>query len=176
MSSSDFAKGTQKSCGCQRSTLLRQASLTHGMGRHPALAMWRSMLNRCYRPTDRAWHNYGGRGITVCAEWQVSFERFWADMEPTYRPGLTLQRKDIDAGYWADNCIWAKRAQPPHPRPSSIALDTPLGPMTILEASRRTGIGRSTLANRHAKGWDSSVILTKPEKAVALSSKARRSS
>ena len=102
-----LTKGCVPSCGCQLGKVLQ----THGMTRHPVYAVWRSMNDRCRLPTHQAWKNYGGRGITVCPEWQESFEAFWADMGPTYVPGLTLEWKNNDAGYSPQNCKWATYAE-----------------------------------------------------------------
>ena len=54
---------------------------THGLSKHPAYAVYRSMLDRCSLPTHQSWKNYGARGITVCDRWKQSFENFWEDIE-----------------------------------------------------------------------------------------------
>lgn len=59
-------------CGCQRGNLIRESRRTHGMSRHPAFGVWHSMKQRCEDPNHRAYHNYGGRGISVCPEWSAT--------------------------------------------------------------------------------------------------------
>lgn len=67
------------------------------------------MLDRCTNKDHPDFHNYGGRGITVCHEW-FHWPTFLADMGE--RPGnLTLERKDNNKGYCKDNCEWATRSQ-----------------------------------------------------------------
>src|SRR5690606_1448815 len=61
--SSEIKKKKQKSCGCKRKELIGKNNTKHGMARHPAYAVWRSMVDRCKLPTHQAWHNYGARGV-----------------------------------------------------------------------------------------------------------------
>lgn len=67
------------------------------------------MKRRCLDPNHPAYHNYGGRGITVCPEWVESFESFWETMGPTWKKGLDIDRIDNSSGYSPSNCHWATR-------------------------------------------------------------------
>lgn len=102
--------GETTSCGCARAAARKRATLTHGLRRHPLYTVWASMKARCYRPKHISYPNYGGRGIRVCDRWRDSFENFYADMGPTYQPGLEIDRHpDNDGDYEPGNCRWTTR-------------------------------------------------------------------
>lgn len=93
---SNLKTGHTQTCGC----------INHGLSNSGAYSSWVSMRQRCNNENSSDFHNYGGRGITVCPEWQNSFETFYADMGD--RPeGRTLDRKNNELGYSRDNCRWA---------------------------------------------------------------------
>lgn len=77
----------------------------------------------------------------VCSAWQ-SFEAFYADMAPTYREGLSLDRTDNSRGYEPGNCRWATIRQQAGNKRTNVYVETNVGPLCVAEVARRLGISR----------------------------------
>jgi hypothetical protein len=106
--------GNSKSCGCatiEAVTRNGKASRRHGQTGTRLHRIWKHIRRRCLNQNDYSWVNYGGRGITICAEWGT-FESFfeWAHSSG-YTDDLSIDRVDNDAGYSPDNCRWATRLE-----------------------------------------------------------------
>lgn len=73
---------------------------------------WADMKSRCYNPKCKSYKDYGGRGISVCYEWQESFESFfmWA-MTHGYKEGLEIDRIDVNGHYEPENCKWSNESE-----------------------------------------------------------------
>ena len=89
-----------------------QLAATHGLRQHRLYRVWEAMKRRCLSPAHEQFADYGGRGITVCAEWLHNFGAFfdWATSNG-WEHGLTLDRIDNDRGYSPSNCRFATRKE-----------------------------------------------------------------
>ena len=105
--SSSLLAGQTKSCGCLQKETVANRLRTHGMSQSLTYFIWQSMIQRCENPNNRAFKNYGGRGIKVCKKWH-RFENFFEDMEACPL-GKTLDRIDNDGNYEFGNCKWSTR-------------------------------------------------------------------
>jgi len=146
-----------RSCGC----LMLDTNTSHNKSRSLEYKVWDSMIQRCGNKSHKAYDNYGGRGISVCSEWQ-DFENFYADMGD--KEGLTLERLDNDKGYSKDNCKWASWSENNRNRRSIRIVELDGVSKSVVEWAEVTGLKIQTICSRLNKGWTAERTLT--EKAV----------
>lgn len=98
------------SCGCHKSAITAKRMTIHGLRYNKLYSTWLNMKSRCYNPKNQDYHNYGGRGITVCVEWRNSFRLFYdhvTSLDGCSEPGLTMDRENNEEGYYPGNIRWA---------------------------------------------------------------------
>lgn len=158
-------QGHSTSCGCRRLEMIRAPrphQRTHGLTETPIYAIWHSMVQRCCNERQPSFPGYGGRGITVCAEW-LSFDRFYADfghLRPTRQH--TMDRRDNDAGYHPGNVRWVLQEVQNNNRRDNVRLTFMGETLTVTQWSRRVGISASCLFSRVKSGWPVDKTLTLP--------------
>lgn len=141
----------QISCNCFQKKSAREKHTIHGGINTKLYPIWVSMKQRCKNPNHCAYHNYGGRGITVCEEWlgKNGFENFrqWSE-KSGYREGLSIDRIDNDKGYSPDNCRWATYKEQANNRRGVHKITFNGETHSPAEWSRIVGISETTIKNR----------------------------
>jgi hypothetical protein len=122
---------------------------------------WNAMVQRCTNENHKSYYRYGGRGISVCAEWLKSFQNFYDDMgeKPS---GLQLDRIDNNLGYSKDNCRWVTVEANANNRECSRNITFEGETLSVAQWSRRIGSSRQALRHRLERGWSIQDAITVP--------------
>jgi hypothetical protein len=157
--------GGSTNCGCQHRISTGNRARTHGMHAHPIHGVWRSMKERCENPNHVHFGRYGGRGISVCAEWR-DFAAFNSDMGGDWKPGLKLDRIDNDGSYHSGNCRWVTAKVQANNRSNTRFLEFSGERLPLATWADRLGISQNSLRSRLNNGWSVDEALSMgPQKA-----------
>lgn len=147
----ELRRGRTTSCGCVQRERSQAANTLHGMRGSPEYESWKGMRARCNNHKHPQYVDYGGRGIYVCAEWDV-FPAFLEDMGP--RPSdMTLDREDNNGPYAPWNCRWATRFTQARNRRDNRRITFAGRTLVLTDWALEFGISPDTLADRLAAGW-----------------------
>jgi hypothetical protein len=134
----------------------------HGMTGTRIYRIWQGMLNRCHNDHQGT---YGKKGVTVCAEWEVSFSKFYEDMGDPPSTKHSIDRINTKGNYEPSNCRWATRTEQARNTTTNTFLSLNGESKTIAEWSEITGIKPTTICVRLAKGMSHEEALTTPVQA-----------
>ena len=146
-SSGDLINRHHVSCGCKKTKHLE--SYKH-MTR--LYNIWKCMRQRCNNPHNPSYPRYGGRGITICPEWnEYAVFRDWA-MRNGYNDSLSIDRIDNENGYMPDNCRWADAKTQTNNTRRNHYINFHGEKRTMAEIARMTGQTYSTIQHRVDRG------------------------
>jgi hypothetical protein len=97
--SGSLVTGNTTSCGCIGT------NFKHGGSGKGSYNTWRAMMRRCYNVADKDYPKWGGRGISVHAEWHDYLSFALAVGEPEGKE--TFDRIDPNGNYEPGNVRWA---------------------------------------------------------------------
>ena len=155
----NLGRGTT-SCGCYRRENTRRIKTTHGnkpkSGGTPEYHAWVQMKLRTSDPTRKDAANYILRGISVCKEWEDSFETFLLDMGCRPSPSHSLDRIDNNLGYSKENCRWATRTEQSRNRRSNKVLNYHGTEVRLIDLAEQLGMDaarKKKVTLRIWRGW-----------------------
>lgn len=139
-------------------------------GASPEYRSWAAMRARCSNPKLKEYPRYGGRGITVCERWQF-YENFLADMGR--RPSLqhTIDRIDVNQGYFKENCRWSTFVEQANNRTRQTYIEIDGVTRTQAQWLRCFNLKKATFKTRVQNGWDVKTALTYPVRPKAPADK-----
>jgi hypothetical protein len=151
----------------------------HLMSYTDTYSIWEGMLRRCFNPNYDRYHNYGGRGITVCDRWNPSknpytqaFKNFYQDMGPRPSKDYSIDRIDNDGAYCPENCRWADKNTQAKNRPiTKIYTHNGLS-LSLSEWAELLGVKKERLRYRLNSKWPYEDVFTK-ERASLWRTRAR---
>lgn len=154
VASNNLIRKNTLSCGCYQKDRTSKTKKIHGDAHTRLYNIWSGMRRRCLCKSEPAFKNYGGRGVTVCKEWQESFVNFkvWA-LKNGYSEDLTIDRIDVVGNYCPENCRWATLKQQENNRRDNVCVTVNGETHTLAEWSEITGISYNTITKRRYRGW-----------------------
>lgn len=161
-------------CSCGKTVLVRTADLNSGQTKlcgcdkknpqqkeiSKLYSIFQGMKDRCYKPKDKNFHNYGGRGISICDDWMRSSKSFvdWA-LTNGYSPELQIDRIDNEDNYYPENCRWVTNKENSRNTRYNVVYDG----KCIAEWAEEFGIPDGTLRKRlQDYGWSLEKAVTTP--------------
>ncbi len=145
----DLLQGKTTSCKCGRGS-----TVTHGQSQRgkwtPEFRAYSKAKERCSNPTDKAFHNYGGRGIEVKFQ---NFEAFFNHIGKRPSRHYSLDRINVNGHYEAGNVRWATRTTQTRNKRTNRMLTFNGRTQCIAQWSEETSISPPVIHYRIKRHW-----------------------
>ena len=158
----ELKTGDTRSCGCIRKE--RNNGTKHGKRYEKLYGVWIGIKQRCFNPKSASYKDYGGRGISICKEWEVNFMTFyeWAHSNG-YKQGLTIERIDVNGNYCPENCTWISAEKQNINKRRTVYITFKGKTQTMRAWSEELGIPYGRIQSRKLNGWSDEDTLTIPK-------------
>lgn len=155
---SSLLRGLSKSCGCLRKEVVGAAHTTHGLSNTYLYDFWVNIKKRCYDTKYKSYKNYGGRGITIYAEWVTDVTKFehyvTTNLGQRPSPKHSLDRTNNLLGYIPGNLRWATPSEQIQNRRCSVIIEFNGETKPLAAWAKQLGIRHGTLYQRiHKYKW-----------------------
>lgn len=166
---SNLKRGNVKSCGCLQNEYQHSHKVVqykHGMSNTRLFRVWWGMHQRCKNPKVAYYKNYGGRGISVCDEWQ-EFGPFyeWAMangfIESKSGKECSIDRIDSDGNYEPSNCRWVTNREQQKNKKTTKLYCFDGKSQLISEWAKEFGVTESMIRNQIWRGKTPSEVLSR---------------
>lgn len=163
LASSLYGKATE-SCGCIRKEQLVERLRKHGLSKTAEYKIWIGIKKRCFNEKCKSFARYGGRGITVCADW-MNFETFLRDMGPRPSPSHSVDRyPDQNGAYERTNCRWATPIEQGNNMSNNVLVEYDGETMSVAVLARRINKSPNTLYGRVSAGIMPSEVVNRKDR------------
>lgn len=165
VSTTNLTCNRTKSCGCYKLEEFSKRFTKHNQRHTKLYEIWKGIKGRCLNPKHISFHNYGGRGITICDEWKKDFVSFYNwSMQNGYDENLSIDRINNNGNYEPSNCRWVDRKVQANNTRSNHFFTYNNKTKTITQWCEFFNISKGTFYSRLKRGWSIEKALTTPTK------------
>lgn len=149
--------GHAKSCGCYLKEMYDARRNSEKETLSKLYEAWVNMRSRCNSPSNVAYANYGGRGISVCKEWDTSYAAFkkWSldngFSDSLLGHQLSIDRIDVDGNYEPSNCRWTDSETQNYNKRCTVRVNVFGENLTLKEISEKYHIPLRVVRTRYNK-------------------------
>lgn len=153
---SNLLSGNTKSCGCYNILNIKRTKTKYYPAIRSLYNIYCAMIRRCNNPLHPDYHNYGGRGVKVCKQWEEDYQNFlnWS-LSNGWQKGLQLDKDIKGEGllYSPDSCIWVTSFENANNKRNTKKYFFNSQYLSISEIAKILKLPRSTITERLNRGW-----------------------
>ena len=122
--------------------------------------IWNGIKHRCFNPKNKAYNDYGAKGITICKEWLI-YDNFkeWS-LNNGYTDNLSIDRINNDGNYEPNNCRWTDKYTQARNRSDTKWIEFNNEIKSLAEWCEIYNVHPDTVGDRLRVGWTVERALT----------------